>query len=70
LIIHTVKDLYKKDNHTKLRYEPIENDVFIDADKSRLTQVIFNLLRNAVKFTNEGTITIKAEKKKITFLSV
>jgi two-component system sensor histidine kinase VicK len=63
LIIHTVKDPYKKDNHTKLRYEPIENDVFIDADKSRLTQVIFNLLRNAVKFTNEGTITIKAEKK-------
>jgi two-component system sensor histidine kinase VicK len=63
LIIYTVKDPYKKDNYTKLRYEPIENDVFVDADKSRLTQVIFNLLRNAVKFTKEGTITIKAEKK-------
>ena len=63
LIIYTVKDPYKKGNYTKLRYEPIENDIFIDADKSRLLQVIFNLLRNAVKFTNEGTITIKAEKK-------
>ena len=63
LIVYTVKDPYKKDNYTKLRYEPIENDVFVDADKSRLTQVIFNLLRNAVKFTKEGTITIKAEKK-------
>jgi two-component system, OmpR family, sensor histidine kinase VicK len=63
LIIYTAKDSYKKDNYTKLRYEPIENDVFIDADKSRLTQVIFNLLRNAVKFTKEGIITIKAEKK-------
>ena len=63
LIIYTVKDPYKKDKHTKLRYEPIENDFFVDADKSRLTQVIFNLLRNAVKFTKEGTITINAEKK-------
>jgi two-component system sensor histidine kinase VicK len=63
LVIYTVKDPYKKDNYTKLRYEPIENDIFIEADRSRLTQVIFNLLRNAVKFTNEGTITINTEKK-------
>jgi signal transduction histidine kinase len=63
LIIYTVKDPYKKVNYTKLKYEPIENDIFLDADKSRLLQVIFNLLRNAIKFTNEGTITIKAEKK-------
>jgi two-component system, OmpR family, sensor histidine kinase VicK len=63
LIIYTVKDPYKKDNYTKLRSEPIENDVFIDADKSRLTQVIFNLLMNAFKFTKEGIITINAEKK-------
>jgi len=64
LVIYGVKDPNKKDNNnSKLRYEPIENDVFIDADKSRLTQVISNLLRNAIKFTKEGYITIKAEKK-------
>jgi two-component system, OmpR family, sensor histidine kinase VicK len=63
LAIHTIKDSYKKYNNIKLRYEPIENDIFIDADSSRLTQVISNLLRNAVKFTNEGTVTINAEKK-------
>lgn len=64
LVIYTVKDSYKKENNNiKLRYEPIENDIFIDADKSRLTQVISNLLMNAVKFTKEGYITIKAEKK-------
>jgi two-component system, OmpR family, sensor histidine kinase VicK len=63
LVIHTIKDSYKKYNNIKLRYEPIENDIFIDADRSRLTQVISNLLRNAVKFTNEGTVTINAEKK-------
>ena len=63
LVIHTIKDSYKKYNNIKFRYEPIEKDVFIDADRSRLTQVISNLLRNAVKFTNEGTVTINAEKK-------
>lgn len=31
------------------------------ADENRLTQIVFNLLHNAVKFTNEGTITIQAQ---------
>jgi two-component system sensor histidine kinase VicK len=31
--------------------------------RSRLTQVISNLLNNAVKFTTEGTISIGTEKK-------
>ncbi|MGN7479061.1 ATP-binding protein [Solibacillus silvestris] len=30
------------------------------ADESRLVQIMFNLLHNAVKFTNEGSITISA----------
>lgn len=35
----------------------------VDADKNRLIQILFNLLHNAVKYTNEGTITIHAEHK-------
>jgi signal transduction histidine kinase len=37
--------------------------VFPEADKSRLTQVISNLLDNAIKFTREGTISITLKKK-------
>jgi two-component system, OmpR family, sensor histidine kinase VicK len=37
--------------------------IFVDADKSRLTQVIYNLLSNAIKFTEEGTIFLDIEKK-------
>jgi signal transduction histidine kinase len=37
--------------------------IFVEADKFRLTQVISNLLDNAVKFTKEGTISITSKKK-------
>lgn len=33
------------------------------ADENRLTQILFNLLHNAVKYTDQGHITIKAEVK-------
>jgi signal transduction histidine kinase len=40
-------------------------DVFVNADKGRISQVISNLLDNAAKFTmdREGTITVMVEKK-------
>jgi signal transduction histidine kinase len=39
-----------------------EKDIFIDADKTRVYQVISNLLRNAIKFASKGgTITITAD---------
>jgi two-component system sensor histidine kinase VicK len=52
----------------KLLYQPY--DIFIHADKSRITQVIFNILDNAIKFSKAnvnkksevGTININAEK--------
>jgi len=37
--------------------------VFIEADKGRISQVIDNLLSNALKFTNEGTTSVSAESK-------
>jgi two-component system sensor histidine kinase VicK len=37
------------------------NQIFVEADKARLTQVISNLLDNAIKFTKEGTISIITE---------
>ena len=38
------------------------NQIFVEADKARLTQVISNLLDNAIKFTKEGTTSIITKK--------
>lgn len=35
-----------------------ENDIFIDGDKERIAQVISNILENAIKFVEEGTVTV------------
>jgi signal transduction histidine kinase len=50
----------------KLQYHQPQ-DVFLYGDKGRISQVIHNLLYNAVKFTNDndGAITVITEKKDI-----
>jgi signal transduction histidine kinase len=57
---HQIKDnvnlLYQRDKY--------DNDsVFIQADRCRLNQVISNLISNAIKFTQEGSVVVNAKKE-------
>ncbi len=69
-----------KNGNVKLMYEPANssasnnNDgngnssssisLIVEADRQRLTQVISNLLNNAIKFTQEGTVTVSTSIRK------
>jgi signal transduction histidine kinase len=61
ILIEMVQD-YENQNITKekyeikLLYEP--KDIFLEADKLRLSRVISNLLNNANYFTKKGNITV------------
>ena len=48
----------------KILHDEANNEIVINADKSRIAQVISNLLSNAIKFTQHGTVLITVEKKK------
>ena len=56
------RHLYNNGKIIKLLYRP--NDVFVEADKGRIIQVISNLLTNAIKFTKKGFVSIEVEEKK------
>ena len=66
VILNIIED-YKKqianrnNGNVKLIYEPANSgntSTLVEADRRRLTQVISNLLNNAIKFTEEGTVTV------------
>ena len=47
-----------KNSKVQILYEPNRNKIFVNADKTRLTQAISNILDNSLKFTQEGFIII------------
>jgi|GEM_PF-2314262 len=46
--------------HLSAELEPISK-VRVESDKRMLTQILFNLIGNALKFTEQGTVTVKAQ---------
>lgn len=50
-------------NYQNLKLVKPEAGVLVNADKDKITQVICNLLTNAVKFTTSGTISATIEKR-------
>jgi signal transduction histidine kinase len=69
LVINAINDItlgrdFHKKEMVKLSFNP-DREILIEADKARISQVISNLLSNAIEFTVEGTILVTVEKDKI-----
>ena len=54
---------YKEKSIKIVLLPPYEN-IYIEADRNRLNQVIYNLLNNAINYTEKGIISICMEIKK------
>ncbi|MBE9103191.1 sensor histidine kinase [Vacuolonema iberomarrocanum] len=62
--IHEVIDLQRLDierKNLKLEVSDLHSPIFVRADVDRLKQVLLNIIANAVKFTDSGSITIETE---------
>ena len=53
----------KEQLYNQLPIQSSDNNISVEADKGRIAQVIDNLLNNALKFTNEGTISVSVESQ-------
>ncbi|MEO1208957.1 MAG: sensor histidine kinase [Cyanobacteria bacterium J06638_20] len=63
-VIHEVVDLQRLDIERKnleLKVSDLHSPVFVRADADRLKQVMLNVIANAIKFTDSGSITIQTE---------
>ncbi|SIO02357.1 LuxQ periplasmic sensor domain-containing protein [Salinivibrio sp. ES.052] len=71
-IIRTVENIYTplcESKHISLNIDaPIAADTMVRSDQSRLTQILFNLMSNAIKFTHVGqvglTVTLNQRETK------
>jgi signal transduction histidine kinase len=57
-------EIRKNNSSVKIYYEPSQDlttGLTIEADKERVIQVISNLISNAIRFTQQGTISVSAK---------
>jgi signal transduction histidine kinase len=63
--VEKIKNQMGYDENVELVFNSVDdNVVFVEADKARITQVISNLLNNAIKFTKKGMVFIGIEENK------
>ena len=65
---NVIKNTGKEDVITQ--YVPSDNNIVLKADKDRLSEVMWNLLDNATKFTERGSISIASRKENNSHITI
>jgi two-component system, OmpR family, sensor histidine kinase VicK len=69
-VIDDQRDQINNPGKLTIVFNQPKNPICVWADKTRLYQVIANLLNNAIKFTKEGTISINVKDEKNSLVTV
>jgi signal transduction histidine kinase/CheY-like chemotaxis protein len=66
-IVQTCYDLHKPSADEKnLKYSlNVNEEIYVNADASRTSQILSNLISNAIKFTDEGEVSVSLVKENI-----
>lgn len=62
VLVEDYRKRFANDHEALVKYESTE-DIVVEADRERITQVISNLLDNALKFTKNGRVVITTKKE-------
>ena len=58
LSIVVTDEIEKKEENDNKKKTTTYNPLYVDCDAQKISQVVFNLLYNAIKFTAEGQISV------------
>jgi two-component system, OmpR family, sensor histidine kinase VicK len=68
-IVHTyykegMNSVASKKGDVSVLFEPPNENIVVEADKERISQVVRNILSNALEFTNEGNVLVTLRKER------
>ncbi len=71
LLFSIVQNYYKEGTNSassgkdvSVLYEPPNENIVVEADKERISQVVRNIIGNALEFTSEGTVSVTLRKER------
>jgi signal transduction histidine kinase len=63
VVASAIEDTRRRVNDSNIKFEYAPRKIPVEADRMRISQVISNLINNAVKFTKQGTVYISTDNK-------